>query len=163
MARRLWAFALVGLLYGCSDTGYLPYAPHALNPMQIDDLVASASQASGVAPGLIRAVLMSESAGNPSAISSAGAQGLMQLMPGTSAGCGGNALQALAHDEGIILGSKHQHGTTLTGWKAAQAGGTGGDGDGKIEREEGFTTFGFAADDSDRLGAPQAFDQPARR
>jgi hypothetical protein len=79
------------------------------------------------------------------------------------AGCGGNALQALAHDEGIILGSKHQHGTTLTGWKAAQAGGTGGDGDGKIESEEGFTTFGFAADDSDRLGAPQAFDQPARR
>ena len=78
-------------------------------------------------------------------------------------GCGGNALQALAHDAGIILGSKHQHGTTLTGWKAAQAGGTGGDGDGKIESEEGFTTFGFAADDSDRLGAPQAFDQPARR
>jgi soluble lytic murein transglycosylase-like protein len=108
MARRLWAFALVGLLYGCSDTGYLPYAPHALNPMQIDDLVTSASQASGVAPGLLRAVLMTESAGNPSAISSAGAQGLMQLMPGTSAGCGiGNPFDP---QENVQCGASYLHG-----------------------------------------------------
>lgn len=87
--RRLLGFAAIfGMLYGCGGTGYLPYAPHALDPSTIDSLVAQASQSEGVKPGLIRAVLMAESAGDPSAISSAGAEGLMQLMPGTAAGCG---------------------------------------------------------------------------
>ncbi len=87
--RRLSAvLGLLALLYGCSGAGYLPYAPHALNPAQIDGLVRGASADSGVPKGLVRAVLMAESAGDPSAISSAGAQGLMQLMPGTSASCG---------------------------------------------------------------------------
>ncbi len=87
---RLWLgfFGLMALLYGCSSAGYLPYSSHALDPSTIDALVSDASQGSGVPAGLVRAVLMAESAGNPSAISVAGAQGLMQLMPGTSAGCG---------------------------------------------------------------------------
>jgi soluble lytic murein transglycosylase-like protein len=51
-------------------------------------LVNDASSSTGVPPGLLRAVMMAESAGDPSAISGAGAQGLMQLMPGTSARCG---------------------------------------------------------------------------
>jgi soluble lytic murein transglycosylase-like protein len=88
MGRLLGICGLLGLLYGCSGGGYLPYAPHALNPAQIHDLVAGASQADGVPEGLIHAVLMTESAGDPSAISTAGAEGLMQLMPGTAAGCG---------------------------------------------------------------------------
>jgi soluble lytic murein transglycosylase-like protein len=87
--RRLPAIlCLLSLLYGCSDAGYLPYAPHALNPAQINSLVTSASQQNGVPQGLVRAVLMAESAGDPSAVSTAGAEGLMQLMPGTSAACG---------------------------------------------------------------------------
>ncbi len=88
MRRLLGIFALLSLLYGCGSAGYLPYAPHALYPNQIASLVSEASQTNGVPPGLVRAVLMAESAGNPSAVSIAGAQGLMQLMPGTSAGCG---------------------------------------------------------------------------
>jgi soluble lytic murein transglycosylase-like protein len=56
--------------------------------MAIQSLVAGASQENGVPPGLVHAVLMAESAGDPSAISVAGAQGLMQLMPGTAASCG---------------------------------------------------------------------------
>jgi soluble lytic murein transglycosylase-like protein len=88
VSRLVGICGLLGLLYGCSGGGYLPYAPHSLDPATLNTLVTGASQANGVPPGLIRAVLMAESAGNPSAISVAGAQGLMQLMPGTSAGCG---------------------------------------------------------------------------
>lgn len=88
MRNLLGAVALLGLLYGCGGAGYLPYAPHALNPAQISSLVTSASSENDVPPGLVRAVLMAESAGDPSAVSLAGAQGLMQLMPGTSASCG---------------------------------------------------------------------------
>ena len=88
MTRVLGVCALFALLYGCSSAGYLPYAPHALDPMTLRALVSDASHANGVPPGLIRAVVMAESAGNPSAISVAGAQGLMQLMPGTAADLG---------------------------------------------------------------------------
>ena len=88
MKRTLAFFGLLSLLYGCGGAGYLPYATHALNPQQISTLVADASSSNNVPPGLVRAVLMAESAGDPSAISGAGAQGLMQLMPGTSARCG---------------------------------------------------------------------------
>ncbi len=88
MKRVLGIVATLCLLYGCGGAGYLPYAPHALNPQQISMLVQGASSSSGAPAGLVRAVLMAESAGDPSAVSGAGAQGLMQLMPGTSARCG---------------------------------------------------------------------------
>ncbi len=88
MNRVLGICSLLGLLCGCSGGGYLPYASHSLDPAALDSLVAGASQADGVPAGLVRAVVMAESAGNPSAVSGAGAQGLMQLMPGTAAGCG---------------------------------------------------------------------------
>ena len=88
MRNLLGIGVFLSLLYGCSGAGYLPYSPHALDPQAIGSLVTSASSMNDVPPGLIRAVLMAESAGDPSAVSVAGAQGLMQLMPGTSAYCG---------------------------------------------------------------------------
>jgi soluble lytic murein transglycosylase-like protein len=88
MNRLHVALLCLGLLYGCGGIGYLPYAPDALNPQQIGSLVNEASAANRVPAGLVRAVLMAESSGDPSAISVAGAEGLMQLMPGTSAHCG---------------------------------------------------------------------------
>jgi len=53
-----------------------------------DPIVQEAAQKYGVEPPLIRAVIQAESTGNPSAVSHAGAQGLMQLMPETAAELG---------------------------------------------------------------------------
>ena len=46
-----------------------------------DDLIAEAAQAYDLDPQLIRAVMRAESAFDPTIVSPAGAQGLMQLMP----------------------------------------------------------------------------------
>ena len=50
----------------------------------LNALVEEKAEDYGVSPDLVRAVMQAESAGNPDALSPAGAQGLMQLMPGTA-------------------------------------------------------------------------------
>jgi soluble lytic murein transglycosylase-like protein len=52
---------------------------------QLDKLVGESAQREGVQPDLIRGVISQESGGRPCAISSKGAQGLMQLMPAVAA------------------------------------------------------------------------------
>lgn len=48
-----------------------------------DDLVRQAAERNAIPATWVRAVLQAESAGDPHAVSGAGAMGLMQLMPGT--------------------------------------------------------------------------------
>lgn len=89
-ARRIASLLLSGLLLGftpgasvlaqgatpVSQSEQGPYAAH----------IAEASQRFAIPERWIRAVMRVESAGDPHAISSEGAKGLMQVMPGTWAG-----------------------------------------------------------------------------
>ncbi|QWC84722.1 transglycosylase SLT domain-containing protein [Nocardioidaceae bacterium] len=71
------ALARAGAVGGSNLTG-VPYA----------DLFTSAGRRHGVPPVLLAEVARAESAFDPRAVSHAGAQGLMQLMPATAAGLG---------------------------------------------------------------------------
>jgi soluble lytic murein transglycosylase-like protein len=55
-----------------------------VNKARYNELIADAASRHNIDAKLLHAVIQTESAYNPSAISSAGAAGLMQLMPGTA-------------------------------------------------------------------------------
>lgn len=57
---------------------------------QLKQLTNQAAQKNGVDPNLVHAVMMTESSGNPTAVSSKGAMGLMQLTPATARDLGVN-------------------------------------------------------------------------
>jgi hypothetical protein len=57
-------------------------------PGKFDDFIEQAAEKNGVESALVRAVIHAESDFNPKAVSKCGAQGLMQLMPGTARALG---------------------------------------------------------------------------
>lgn len=61
----------------------LPLSPVITRAQDFDDLVRQAAEQNAIPATWVRAVLQAESAGDSRAVSSAGAMGLMQLMPGT--------------------------------------------------------------------------------
>jgi len=54
------------------------------SPAEFDSIINSCSSEFGVDKSLVKAVIQAESGYNPNAVSSKGAAGLMQLMPGTA-------------------------------------------------------------------------------
>ena len=70
-----------------------------------DPIIEEASRTYGVDSSLIRAMIQVESSGNPFAVSPAGAQGLMQLMPSTAADLG--VKDAFDPDQNIMAGTRY--------------------------------------------------------
>lgn len=77
-------FTYIETCYACGTGSSVNFNAVALNLTAYADEIAAASAQHGVDEALIRAVIHAESAFNPNAVSRAGAQGLMQLMPATA-------------------------------------------------------------------------------
>ncbi|MFN2459611.1 MAG: lytic transglycosylase domain-containing protein [Candidatus Velthaea sp.] len=75
---------LLGSLFGCSSPGFTPGTGRPMDSFALSALIDQAAQLHAVPRPLVAAVIQAESHGDPTAVSRAGAQGIMQLMPGTS-------------------------------------------------------------------------------
>lgn len=94
-------------------------------PAHLRSLFANAAQRYNVPVALLTSVAKAESAFNPSAISSAGAVGLMQLMPATARGLGvdpRNPAQAIDGAARLLAGHLDKFGSTSLALAAYNAG-----------------------------------------
>jgi soluble lytic murein transglycosylase-like protein len=101
-------------------------SPTSLAGVPYADVFASAASRYGLPPALLAAVAKVESGYNPQAVSPAGAQGLMQIMPGTARGLGVNPFdpsQAIDGAARLLSGNLREFGSLPLALAAYNAGG----------------------------------------
>ena len=96
-------FTYIETCFACGVRSGVNFATLALNTQAFANEIATASRNYGVDESLVRAIIHAESAFNPNALSYKGAQGLMQLMPGTARRFGvGNSFSAVDNISGGV-------------------------------------------------------------
>jgi soluble lytic murein transglycosylase-like protein len=105
--RLLVAALLLAALYGCSAGGVIPGGPHSMDSMALRRLVEADARDNGLSVPLVETMIAVESGGDPSAISRAGARGLMQLMPATAATYG--VFDAFDPQQNVAGGCRYMH------------------------------------------------------
>lgn len=98
-------FSYIATCMACNLHSTINWGTVALNLDAYKDVIREASLESGVDEALIRAIIHAESAFNPRAMSLKGAQGLMQLMPGTANDMG--VLDAFDPSQNIRGGARY--------------------------------------------------------
>ncbi len=82
---RTIRYSFMERCYACGVNPRVDFGSVRLNTTSFQTEIASAAREFGVEEAIVRAIIHAESAYNPTALSRAGAQGLMQLMPPTAA------------------------------------------------------------------------------
>ncbi len=83
-AMRTIRYSFMETCFACGLQPGVNFKTLRLNPNAYDADIRAAAQRHGVEEAIVRAIIHAESSFNPNAVSHAGAQGLMQLMPATA-------------------------------------------------------------------------------
>jgi soluble lytic murein transglycosylase-like protein len=98
-------FSYIATCVACDLHSTIHWGRVALNLTAYNETIRAASLEYGVDEAFLRAIIHAESAFNPRALSIKGAQGLMQLMPGTASDMG--VLDAFDADQNIRGGARY--------------------------------------------------------
>ncbi|MFK3649338.1 lytic transglycosylase domain-containing protein [Lysobacter enzymogenes] len=100
---RTIRYSFIETCFACAAQPGVNFGTLRLNTVAYAGEIAAAARQHGVEEAIVRAIIHAESAYNPNAMSRVGAQGLMQLMPGTARRFGvGNAFDAGQNIQGGV-------------------------------------------------------------